>query len=448
MRYRRTPVKPLSPETLEEIQRLKESRNNWPLSEILLRTRNPLKAEAAAKALGEIGTTDAKKSMLLALRLLSPHSDVIWPSVIPLLSETDIPSLLEIEREARRNPRMAAKYKLPEEARGLIVSYLKSHIEDIPYLTLLEVTGSRYPEISDTTFNLLLEHDGADIRKALRTIMYLGLSDGRKMNPRAMAAFEELRSRLPARQQRNLLLKAYESFSRPLAKKAGELLKKRDKKSYLRMVRDKYYLSADDIRALKRDGSPESISRIIEEANGLLISSTGIPDKVKKQQILAIIYTLGGVKTTEARRALVSILKKFKFVFWHDYQECIIDLCDVLAARGERYVLPALRDIADNSSDLKTYAAISAILSIENVSPYDENHKYARMAREALARDKESHAKERERMSTPDYFLLEDPDVKMSDKGALRAGDQTIQLYEYLVFDRWSAKNKGDSNVD
>ena len=109
-------------------------------------------------------------------------------------------------------------------------------------------------------------------------------------------------------------------------------------------------------------------------------------------------------------------------------------LCDVLAERGERYVLPALRAMADRRLGPPSYAAINAILRIEGVSPYDEKHPYAVLAREELDKDRKRLDAAEDRMSSIEYIVGEDLDIKASDSRCLDLQRQELSLSEWLIF--------------
>ena len=125
-----------TPEFLQQVEELERNRDVKGLSNLIYRTNRPEKIEPATTALGEIGTSDAKAELLGYLVALNPKSEKIWPCVLPLLGQEDVPELLEHEKWATRNARKAAKYKLPVEAQEILVAYVKDHVSDASEETL------------------------------------------------------------------------------------------------------------------------------------------------------------------------------------------------------------------------------------------------------------------------------------------------------------------------
>lgn len=299
-----------TPEFLKQVEELKRNRDVEGLSRLISRTNRPEKIEPAAKALGEIGTSEAKVELLTYLVTLNPKSEKIWPCVLPLLGQEDVPELLEHEKWATRNPRKAAKYKLPVEAQEILVAYVKDHVSDASEETLRWLVTSRYEEVSDTTFELLLVEDSPDIRETLKALMGL-TGDRRKSSTRPMLAFEELLTRTPAEEQKKLLTEAFGSYSVPVSRKAGKMLAERHPRYFVRIVRQKPWLNATDVQVLLEDRSPKSIARIMEEDKIMVqrAKPSYLPPKEAKERreklwaIARALDTIGIPRSERARKS-------------------------------------------------------------------------------------------------------------------------------------------------
>lgn len=418
----------------EEVEKLAVEGNIDALTGRMWDTRQREKVEAIARALREMGNAEAGEALLFFVSYPHPLNYVVWPYAVPFLAEDDAPRLLEIDEIYSTNSRMAAKYKLPAEAQELIVAYLRNRIGELPKELLVKALFSRYREVNNTAFELLLEHDTPETRKAL-AYMVQGRGDWRKKDRRAKLAFDKLLSLLEGDAYRELLRNAYGSLSQPVARKAAEMLSDLDSDFLLDRIRKKRYLSAIDIWKLREDGSPESIARIVRHGKGIELWSN--PAKLQRESIRAFMGALSEVKTTEARRSLVSLLKEFTegisttTVY---YQDEAISLCDILADRGERYALPALRAMADRGMGLPSYAAIRAILKLEGASPHDEGHPYIIKAKEQLERDRMAMESACEEMSSDEYILGEDLDIKASDRRCMALRERELSIAEWMLF--------------
>jgi len=264
---------------IKEVEQLARDGDVNGLSSHLFHTNQRKKAEAAAKAISKIRGEEARETLLSFVSYPRPLNDVVWPFVTPYLKEEDAPWLIDIDIEYSRNQRMAAKYKLPDEAVELVVKYLKNNIERATEDFLKKALCSRYKDINNVAFELLLSNDSPDIRKAL-AYMVQGHGDWRKVDKRSMLAFERLLLLARGKDYAELLKAACNSFSRPVAKRAADLLMEHDSDSLLDMIRHKRYLNAIDIQMLRRDGSPESIARIARQVKDIMLYDSP-PDSIK-----------------------------------------------------------------------------------------------------------------------------------------------------------------------
>ena len=305
------------PEFIQQVEELKQKRDVKGLSNLIDSTNRPEKIEPAAEALVEIGTSEAKAELLLYVSSPYPTSNLIWPYVLSLLGLEDVPQLLDFEKQvSTRNARIAAKYKLPVEAQELLIEYVEEHVSDAPVATLHALVCSRYSDVSNTTFELLFANDSPDIREALREgAVWCSIGDLRKADKRAMLAFDELLTRTTAEKQKKLLTEAFGSLSVPVSKKAGKMLAERHPRYFLRIVRQKYSLSPTDVQVLLEDGSEESIARIIKEEKNMYPFDVDMffPSKRSKEMRSAMTHALNVIGTPEARKALKSLAKKFRY---------------------------------------------------------------------------------------------------------------------------------------
>jgi hypothetical protein len=422
---------PLPQSFLDEISQLKDGNQIHELEHIVFSARNPEKVRIAVEALASIGTIEAKQALLGALRSLHSKSEQIWPYVTGLFDEGDFTALMEIERTAALNPRRAARCKLPPEAQAILIQYLENNISQITAWNLEKLICSRYAAVSDKAFSMLLENDGPNIRKVLIRIIQ-GLGDRRKADRRAMLAFDEMLNRVTEKERRKLIAEACDSYSQAVSRKARGMLAEQNPRGFIRMIRKKDHLTGDDILILSKDGSPECIARIIEEGNHIWIHFT--PSNELLAKIRTFIRALAGVKTADARKALISLLPKLVSGGPVYYSDEVAFLCGVLGARRAKTALPALKKVADEWTGVFMFAAIRAILDIEGVSPDDEANPYARKARETLSDNKRRLQEEKERTASVGYQVAEDLDIKKSDQGVERAWERDIAMCEYLLF--------------
>ncbi len=401
------------------------------LRSIIAHTNKPEKLTAAASGLAAIGSDKAKEALLEIIGGHLAKSALIWPHVVGLLSVDDVPELLAIEQSAERNPRMAAKYKLPPEAQDVLLVYVNERICEAPSSTLLELLSLRYTAISNRTFDLLLQNDTPEIRQALERLALRAAGDMRKADKRAVESFDKLLRRLPEAKGGKLLKEATSAWSLSVSKKAQSLLRDRDPEAAIELLRGKGSLQRHEIQTVAQDGSPASIARLIKEAGNILIWTP--PPQDLKKRVSALIFAVGNIKGAKSRKALVSMLDKLVYEGHPFFRDEVVWLCEFLGERREKAALPELRKIADNWEGITMIAAARAILRIDGVNVRDKDHPYARKAREGLKKAKRTHAAERARMSSVDYMLFEDPAEKKSDKGALLAGDLEIAGCEQLL---------------
>lgn len=401
------------------------------ISHLLSGTNRPERVSYAASVLAQMGTTEAKDRLLSHLVGLNSLSKEIWPYAAPLLTVDDVPRLMEFEERATRNSRLAAKYKIPPEVQGILTQYVTANIKEMPAPVLRRFLSCRYREVSDTTFKLLFENESPDIRTVLQDdLMHGYFGDRRKADKRAMIAFEELLRRAPDEGQRDLLVKARDSAADAVAIRATKMLDESYHAFYIRMIRKQGGLKADDIWALRKDGKPTSLARIVDEEKRVFPNN---PSRAQKDRFDTLVYALAKIDTPESRQAMISLLVKLDKARDINFDGQLTGLCRNMADLGSQEFLPALKEVADRTSDIRMYAAINAILKIEGSNPDDESNRYAIRARSALAAEYKQYEEEVARISDVQYLMMEDLAEKKSDRGMVRYWEGRLGIYESVL---------------
>jgi len=328
--------------------KMNDNRSISELSALLFHTRKIEEIEAAAKAIAELDASEARETLLAYVEYPRPLNYKVWPYAASFLREEDAFWLLEIDKEYRRNSRMAAKYKIPEEARRVVTGYLENNIKQAQAALLIEASNSRYREISEIAFQLMLEYDTSNIREALRKLVSQYSVANKPTRPRK--ALESLVARVEVDEQIELLSDIVSARFGFLSTKdyAKELLLQLNRKVYVKTILEKDQIEAEDIKHLKEDGRREAINRIFEIIDNYY--STGSFGATEK----AAVWALAEIGGEEAEEALISLYKQAKGI--RDKEERLFlvnELCSIFAMYEMDSTLPTLRKIADSWRRLK-----------------------------------------------------------------------------------------------